>query len=548
MTSGRFQAPRFPSRTDPLRRWRHLDPERIALVDRVGDRRLSYAELDERAETWKRRLRALGVEPGDRIATLARERRELVHLFFACGRLGAALVPLNWRLPPTELAGILALARPTVLLTGDGYRGSAEEAVGRARSIEPPTAATGTDGTDGSAPVWLDLDRPDDAPSGEPGPDAEVEPDTPHLILFTSGTTGRPKGVILPHRQILYNAVATTTAWELGPGDVAPISTPLFHTGGWNVFATPLWHRGGRVVLMEGFDADRFLGALAGEGCTVALVIPTQLRMIREGEEWGRPLPELKSLFSGGAPLAPELAASTRDAGYPIREGYGLTECGPNCFAISPEEAKRAPGSVGRPASSLETRLDAVDGGRPEPGEPGELLLRGPQMFGGYFREPERTAWATTPVGCLGTGDLARRDDEGRFYICGRRKEMFISGGENVFPAEVESVLSGCPGVADVAVIGVPHPRWGEVGRAFVVPEDGAELSLDDLRAWAADRLARYKVPKSLVTLDQMPRLASGKPDRKALADRHGDEVPEAPARRSSPAASGGNSDREEAE
>lgn len=528
MTSSRFHAPRFPNRTDPLRRWRHLDPERIALVDRVGDRRLSYGELDERAEAWKGRLRALGVEAGDRVATLARERRELVHLFFACGRLGAALVPLNWRLPPAELAGILAVARPAAFLTGDGYRGAAEQAVERARSARQGAPEAAVDGTNGVSPSWLDLDRQGDAPSVEPGPDADVDPETPHLILFTSGTTGRPKGVVLPHRQILYNAVATTTAWELGPGDVAPISTPLFHTGGWNVFATPLWHRGGRVVLMEGFDADRFLGALAEERCTVALVIPTQLRMIREGEEWGRPLPELKSFFSGGAPLAPELAASTRDAGYPIREGYGLTECGPNCFAISLDEARRVPGSVGRPVPFLEARLDAGDGNQPEPGEPGELLLRGPQMFGGYLREPDRTAEATTPDGWLRTGDLARRDAEGRYHICGRRKEMFISGGENVFPAEVESVLSGCPGVADVAVIGVPHPRWGEVGRAFVVPEDGAELSLDEMSAWASERLARYKVPTSLVTLDEMPRLASGKPDRRVLAESHGDGTPEA--------------------
>lgn len=519
MSPAGFEPAAFPARTDPLRRWRHLAPDRVALVDRARDDRLTYSELDDRAKAWKARLRGLGVGPGDRVATLARERQEMVHLFFACGRLGAALVPLNWRLRPAELAEILGMARPTTLLTGDGFRGAAEDAVARTDPLQ--------DGPDGTSrqPGWLDLDAPEDAPSDDPGPDVPVGPETPHLILFTSGTTGRPKGVVLPHRQILYNAVATTSAWELGADDVAPISTPLFHTGGWNVFATPLWHRGGTIVLMEGFDADSFLGALAEEGCTVALVIPTQLRMMREGPEWGRGLPDLRSLFSGGEPLAPDLAESTREAGYPIREGYGLTECGPNCFAVSPEEARRAPGSVGRPVPFLEARLDAGDGSEPERGEPGELLLRGPQMFGGYFREPDRTAEATTPDGWLRTGDLARLDREGRYYICGRRKEMFISGGENVFPGEVESVLSGCPGVADVAVVGVPHPTWGEVGRAFVVPESGCEPSAEEIRSWASERLARYKVPKSVVTLEEMPRLASGKPDRRALAARHGDEA-----------------------
>jgi fatty-acyl-CoA synthase len=507
-----FDPPAFPARTDPLRHWGRLAPERPALVDRRRDDRLGYREMDRRADEWAARLRSMGVGAGDRVATLARERQETIHLFFACGRLGAALVPLNWRLAAGELSGVLSVARPKVLCTGDGFRATAEDAL-----ADEPGAGGGW-----GPPRWLDLEMPGPVPEADPGRDASVGPETPHLILFTSGTTGRPKGVIVPHRQILYNAFATTAAWELGPGDVAPISTPLFHTGGWNVFATPLWHRGGTVVLMPEFDAAGFLGALEEEGCTMALVIPTQLRMLREEGEWGRPLPRLRSFFSGGAPLPRALAEATREAGYPVREGYGLTECGPNCFAIPPEEARRHPGRVGRPVPFLEMRLETEDGARPPTGEPGELLLRGPQMFGGYFRDPERTARAVTDGGWLRTGDLARRDEEGRTAICGRRKEMFISGGENVFPGEVEGVISGCPAVAEVAVVGVPHPRWGEVGRAFVVPEAGHEPTPEAILEWADGRLARYKVPKSAVILEEMPRLASGKPDRRALADRQG--------------------------
>jgi fatty-acyl-CoA synthase len=346
------------------------------------------------------------------------------------------------------------------------------------------------------------------------------------MLLYTSGSTGKPKGAILPHRQIFFNAVATTIGWEIGARDVAIVANPFFHTGGWHVFATPLWQRGGTVVLFDQFEPSAFLDAIVQERVTMAFGVPTQIAMMTQSTSWGRPMPSLRFLISGGAPCPEALGERVREAGISFRQGYGLTECGPNCFAISDEEAVRRPGFVGWPAPFLEMRLSSSGD---EPGEPGELLLRGPQMFAGYFNDPVRTAEAVDSDGWLHTGDLAVRDGDGAYRICGRKKDMFISGGENVFPGEVEAALSECPGVAEVVVVGVPDEKWGEVGRAFVLPRSGEHITTDAVITHARRRLAGYKVPKSVVLVDDLPRLGSGKADRSALTRHSGAQMADPP-------------------
>jgi fatty-acyl-CoA synthase len=453
------------------------------------------------------RLREAGVHRGDRVAALLGNRIELVLLLFGSTRVGASLVPLNWRLTADELRPMLDGAAPVVVVTDAEHGAACREA------LQHPGETT--DGGHGR-PRVLDLDD---------GWDTEVEPSTGDfvrpdaddsaLVLFTSGSTGRPKGAMLPHRQLWTNAIATTRGWSIGSDDVVPITTPLFHTGGWNVLATPTWHVGGTVVLMEGFDAETFLGVLHRERCTFALVVPTQLYMLTQTPDWGRSLPDLNRFVSGGAPCPPALAETVRGAGYRLQEGYGLTECGPNCFRQTAEESAARPGWVGTPIPFLDVRLrsgdDIVDG----PGS-GELQLRGPQVFAGYLGEPERTAEAFDD-GWLRTGDVAERSEAGRYRICGRIKEMFISGGENVYPAEVEAVLTDHPGVSAVCVVAVPDEKWGEVGRAWVVRGAGSGVSATELRRFARARLAAYKVPKSVAFLDEFPLLASGKVDRAAL-------------------------------
>ena len=437
-------------------------------------------------------------------------RVESVAVFLACLRLKVLFVPLNWRLSGAELQGIIGDAGPSVIV-GEGQYNLTTE------STEATETAKGA-----QAYRWVDVD--DDAPAlleTAPkfrSPDLRIDGEDPAMVIYTSGSTGKPKGAVVSHRQLLFNAIATTTAWELGADDVAPITTPFFHVGGWNVFATPLWLRGGCVVLVDQYDPATFLGTLAEERCTVALCVPTQLMMLAESPQFGMEIPSLRWLISGGAPCPLPLADRIRSGGYALRLGYGLTECGPNCFAMSTEDSLSKPGSVGRPVPFLDMRLVDESLADVADGETGELLLRGPQVFSGYLNAPEKTTEVMTGDAWLRTGDLARRDESGAYWICGRRKEMFISGGENVFPGEVEAALADCPGIAEVVVVGVADALWGEVGRAFVVPREASALTDQHVLEHARARLGRYKVPKSVVIMSSIPRLGSGKPDRRALS------------------------------
>ena len=493
--------PVTPAVFDPVAWWARVDGARIALIEAESGRRHSYHALHLDAERWSARLARWGIAHGDRVAILAQNRAEFIPLLFACIRRGAILVPLNWRLSPPELARVLRDSAPATILGEDRLRTLGEQAL-TAANLQP-------------TPEWRDLDRDiaiehDVAP---PSPARAVDDTT--MLLYTSGSTGAPKGVMIPHRQLLWNAVATTTAWRIGADDVGPIVTPFFHTGGWNVFTTPMLFRGGTIVLTNGFDPDGYFDMLEQFGVTLAFGVPTQLAMVRETASWGHPLPALRTFLSGGAPCAQRIKDEVRRAGYRFREGYGLTECGPNCFATTDQTAIEKDGTVGWPVPFLEMRLRDSDARDVDTGSVGELELRGPQLFGGYFRAPELTADVMTVDGWLRTGDLASRDADGVYTIRGRRKEMFISGGENVFPGEVETALLDCPGVREVTVIGIANEQWGEVGCALVVRDD-ARLTASVLLTHARTRLAGYKVPKRVQFVDAIPRLGSGKIDRRA--------------------------------
>ncbi|MBI3567220.1 MAG: AMP-binding protein [Gemmatimonadetes bacterium] len=500
----------FATYTDPVRAWARATPDKCAIVSTTRDPRatgshrsqVSYAQLDDAAGRWAALLTAEGIAAGDRVAVLSMNRVELVALLYGCGRIGAALVPLNWRLSSAELQRIVADAQPKLI-------------VGESRFADRRVAVAGD-------VTWLDLDA--DAPTVlatmRPNADATLALESIAIVLYTSGSTGRPKGAMLSQRQLLFNAIATNTGWNLGAEDIAPISTPFFHTGGWNVFSTPMWLAGGTVVLLDGFDAATFLDALAAERCTVAFGVPTQLVMLAESAAWGRELPDLRWFACGGAPCPPQLAARVHGAGYKLRLGFGMTEFGPNCFGTSDEMAVAKPESVGWPMPFVQMRLVDEQMADVATGEVGELLLRGPQLFSGYLNDPVRTAEAMTPDGWLRTGDLASRDADGAYTIRGRRKDMFISGGENVFPGEIEASLADCEGVAEAVVVGVPHAKWGEVGHGFVQPRTGAAPDVNVLLATLRERLAHYKVPKALEIVAELPRIGSGKVDRAALRRR----------------------------
>lgn len=485
--------------SDPFPFWAAARPGHPALVDAATGRRWSFGEVHGEVECWVSWLTELGVGRGDRVAVLSRNRPEVVFLILACGRLGALVSPLNWRLSPAELGPILARYRPALLIGEAALR-----------------ASVGVD-----EPAWRDLEAdvlPAVARAGRRPATAQADLDDGWIVLFTSGTTGLPKGAVLPHRQILSNAIVTGLGWQLRPDEIVPLSTPLFHTGGLNVLALPVWQRGGTVVLLDGFEPGHYLDVLAREQCTLGFAVPTQYLALTEHPDWRRRLPDLRLLLSGGAPCPPALASQIAGPGYDFREGFGLTEFGPNCFTGSDASLGGESGVVGFPLPMVAARIVDEAGADVANGQTGELWLRGPMAFSGYLDDPIRTA-ETLVEGWVRTGDLFCQDRSGRFVVRGRRKEMFISGAENVFPAEVEAVLASHPGVAEVSVVGVVDPRWGEVGRAFVVSR-GAAVPPEDLLGFARQRLAKYKVPKSIVFLDALPRLGNGKCDRAELARR----------------------------
>lgn len=487
----------------------HPDRPAVIEVDRGGRR--TYGELDGAVSRAAHALRTMGLGPGDRLAVHARNRVEVVELLFACARIGAVLVPLNWRLAAPELRGVLDDCDPQLVLCDAAGRQALEEAGGR--------SALDLDG-----PAWAEsLAAASDSPLVRP----DLAPDTPWLLLYTSGSTGRPKGAVLTWGTVGWNAINTVIGWGLSAADRTLTGAPLFHTGGWNVFTLPLLYVGGTVLLAEGFDPRQSLELIERERLTVAFGVPTMFQAMRD--EPGFASAELSSLrfaISGGAPCPAPLNEAWLDRGVEFKQGYGLTEVGPNCFAAPDGLGRSAPGSLGVPMPHLRVRLvDEQD--RPVLASAvGELQLQGPTVCAGYWRQPDASAAAVTNDGWFRTGDLFSVDEAGHFRCVGRRKEMFISGGENVYPAEVERVLCGIDGVAEAAVVPVAHPRWGEVGHAFVSfareshPDDAA------VRALCRAQLAGYKVPRHVTILGALPQGATGKIDKRRLRELAREERP----------------------
>jgi fatty-acyl-CoA synthase len=489
-----------------------LTPEKLALVYVPTGERFTYAELDARAVRMARVWRqVLGLKKGERLAVLADNRPEYLDLFFAAPKAGVILVPLGTRLTPRELAGILDDARPAGLLYGAEH----------AETVKALRELVALD-------HWVSLDEDFEAlAAAVPAvPDApwvreRLDPEDLWCLLYTSGTTGKPKGVMLPYRMIVWNGYNTVAGWQLRADDVSPIFTPLYHAGGLGAFLAPIFTIGGTVVLHRTFDAAEVWRTIEAEGCTVVLGVPTIFKLLMDDPGFQTAdLSRVRWLISGGAPLPTYLIEAYQRRGVAFKQGYGLTEVGVNCFAMTVEESVAKPGSIGKPMMFTETRLIGEDGAEVPMGEVGELLLRGPHVSRGYWRNPEATAAALDAEGWFHTGDLARRDAEGFHSIAGRKKDMIISGGVNVYPAEIEGELLQHPQVRDAALVGIPHPTWGEVGVAFVVP--GAEPpSADDLAGFLGARLAKYKLPRDFIFLGALPRTAYGKVVKGSLRDQY---------------------------
>ena len=471
----------------------HIRPNKVALIDRVSGVSYTYLDLQRSSHVQAYRLAGLGVKAGDRVAVYSQNRPEILELLLACGLLGACLVPLNWRLTPQELEKIVADCQPKITFVEPGLAGG--EGLEAQSIFALQTLA--------AEPV--DLPR--------------VSPDTALAIFYTGGTTGVPKGAVLTHKSMQANAWNTIGGWGLSPEDVAPIFTPMFHTGGLNVAATPLLCLGGTLVLPGNFDPAKSLDIIEQEKCTFVFLVPTMYEMLRQAPGFSRSrVAHVRKWISGGAPCPKTLFEAYWNEGIPLIQGYGLTEAGPNTFGVSFEDAQKRAGTVGVPLPGIEVKLSDSEGKEVAVGVAGELHVRGEHVMAGYWNKPKETS-QVLEAGWLATGDLAFRDADGFYYICGRRKEMFISGGENIFPAEIEEVILTHPNIAEVAVVGVPHPKWGEVGRAYLVLKQPSAHHEAELIEHVQKTLAKYKIPKEYVIMDSLPKSAAGKVLKRMLME-----------------------------
>ena len=513
----------MPAAVDWLDRRARLSPARTALIDAASGERISYAAWNVAANRTARYLSGrLGLIPGERVAVLAGNCVAYLDLLFACNKTGTVLQNLNWRLAEDELGALIRDAAPAVLFYGPDFRATVE----RLRETDACASIREWVALEGE-PLGGDarLAAREDESAVTPAMPA-LDHDDPWVICYTGGTTGLPKGAILSHGNISWNAINTVSSWGLGPEDTAILNAPLFHTGALNVFTTPLVHTGGCSIVCAGFDANQVFDLIAGDQVSLFFGVPTMFSMLQEHARWEEAdFSRLKLVISGGAPCPLPVFERFWQRGVDFKTGYGLTEAGPNTFWLPPEQVRDKPGAVGYPLFHVEVALRDTATGETvtAPGTTGELLIRGPHRTPGYWNRPDATAEAIDPEGWLHTGDLARFDADGAYTIVGRLKDMYISGGENVYPAEIENVLHTHPEISDAAVFGLPDRTWGEIGCAAVVPVAGAELQAGSLRAWLKERLARYKVPRRIEFVDTLPVTGAGKVDKRALQEHYTD-------------------------
>ncbi len=491
-------------------------PHKTAIIDAATGESLTYLEVNDRATRLANHLRdQCGVRSGDRVAVLAMNRGEVLEAYFAVAKLTAILVPLNYRLTQSELQFIIEDCEPKVLLYEREYASTAESLCEQL-SIKHCLAFDGPE-----TPAETGVQTYEEAlvlASAAPV-EAEFDPEMPALIIYTSGTTGRPKGALLSHRMLTWNSINTTIGWDIVSTDITTVHMPLFHTGGFNVLTLPLLHAGGTVIMLRTFEATQVLEALEKYSCTLFFGVPTIFQMMLESPKFeSTDLSAMRYFISGGAPCPVPLIEDIQSRGIAFTQGYGLTEVGPNCFRLGLADAVRKAGSIGVPTFHSESRIVDERGHDVVRGEIGELILRGGHVCSGYWRNAEATAAALSD-GWFYTGDLARQDDEGYYYIAGRAKDMIISGGENIYPAEVEAVLHEHPAIASVALIGLPDPKWGEQPVAVVIMYKNSAVSAGDIIEFCSGRLARYKIPKQVFFVEEFPLLASGKVYKRILKE-----------------------------
>lgn len=493
-----------------------LTPDREAVVD--GDRRFTYGDLNRRVNRLCQVLQSMNLSFGDRLAILSYNRVAYLEVLMSAAMLGLVVVPLNWRLTAPELAYMVKDSEASGLIWDAELRSLARELLVQVRI--PQELCIGAD----HGGRVLDYETAlKEAGDHVPAPDQSPDGDTPHIIMYTSGTTGQPKGAVLSQGASFWNALNLGLALGMTAEDRSLSVLPMFHIGGIGLFSLPTLYFGGTVVIQRTFEPVQTLHLLETERITLFFgVTAIFLFLVQHADFRPQAFDHARVIMSGGAPLPASLVQEYHDRGLILQQGFGMSEAAPSIATLDKSLALQKAGSVGRALFHMEARI-VDDAMQPlEADQVGELVLRGPNLMQGYWNRTRATQEAFAD-GWFHTGDMARMDSDGDLYIVDRKKDMFISGGENVYPTEVENRIYELTEVAEVAVVGIPHERWGEVGLAVMAAKEGAELTEAIVRNHLKTCLATYKIPKRIVFVTALPRNAAGKVIKAALQRQYGE-------------------------
>ena len=486
-------------------------PDKVAIKEVSSGRTTSYRELNERSKSLAGWLQKKGLKKGDRVAILSHNSAEIFELEFACGKIGGIELPLNWRLTKPELEYILNDSSPMTLIYSDEFE---EIALDLIKDCNISNSLMFEENN-------LNSQYENALKEGEDFTSIESTHEDLIMLMYTSGTTGHPKGAMISHQMQFFNAVNLGATARITDKTIQLVVLPLFHTGGMNCYANPILHNGGQVVLMKEFDPGKALEIIDNpeHGITHFFAVPAPFQFMMQHPNFETTdFSRIEGAGVGGAPCAEIIIETWQNKGVELWQGWGMTETSPGGIGLSGDDAARKIGSAGKPLLHTEVKIVDSDGKEVNQGEVGEILIKGPNITPGYWNNKKATEDSFIK-GWLKTGDAAQMDDEGFIYIVDRQKDMYISGGENVYPAEVENVLYQLTQIAEVAIIGIPDDKWGEVGLAFISLKQKENLSEDEIINHCLKNLAKFKIPKSIEFIDALPRNATGKVLKRVLKE-----------------------------